>query len=179
MAVGPPGGLGLEVHMAAPKTPREVKRARGTLRADRDPAPLAIIPPADAATREVPEQLGDEGVRMWRMALSYAPWLASSDMTNLRLICEALDRRSLLLAELASQGHVLYTDKGYAYLNPAQGALATTEAQITKWLSLLGITPSDRSRLGVAEVKARSKLEDLRDRRYGRRARIVRGLAQR
>ena len=156
-----------------PPKPTEQKRLAGNPGKRPLPAPLAIIPPADAASREVPEQLGDEGARMWRMALSYAPWLASSDMTNLRLICEALDRRSLLLAELESQGYVLYTDKGYAYLNPAQGALATTEAQITKWLSLLGLTPADRSRLGVAEVKARSKLEELRERREqqdGRRA---------
>ena len=153
-----------------PPKPTERKRLAGNPGKRPLPQPLAIIPPADAASREIPEHLGDEGSRMWRMALSYAPWLASSDMTNLRLICEAMDRRSVLLAELQSQGYVLYTDKGYAYLNPAQGALTTTEAQITKWLSLLGLTPSDRSRLGVAEVKARSKLEELRDRRDGRRA---------
>ncbi len=37
-------------------------------------------------------------------------------------------------------------------------------------LSKLGLSPSDRSRLGVAEVKARSKLEELMDRRRTRTA---------
>lgn len=153
-----------------PRTPREVKRSRGTLRKDRDPAPLAIIPPASSESREVPAQLADEGAKLWRMALDYAPWLATSDLVNLRLMCEAMDRRSELQALLAESGFVLYTDKGYAYLNPAHGALATTEAQITRWMSLLGLTPADRSRLGVAEVKARSALEQLAAARSGRRA---------
>lgn len=159
--------------MAPPKTPREVKKARGTLRPDRDPQPLTIIAAVPYDT-EPPATLADEGIREWRHVLASCPWIGPSDLRNLRLFCEAIDRRSLLLAELADQGYVLYTDKGYAYLNPAHGALATTEAQITKWLSLLGLSPSDRSRLGVAEVKARSKLEELRSRREaketGRRA---------
>jgi phage terminase small subunit len=41
-------------------------------------------------------------------------------------------------------------------------------SRLTGWLSLLGLTPSDRSRLGVAEVKAKSRLEALRERRESR-----------
>jgi hypothetical protein len=40
--------------------------------------------------------------------------------------------------------------------------LRELDRQIVSNLSLLGFTPSDRSRLGVAEVKAVSKLEALR-----------------
>lgn len=102
--------------------------------------------------------------------LTHCRWIAPSDLTTLRHYCEAIDRRSGLMAELAEQGTVLYTDKGYAYLNPAHGALATTETQITKWLSLLGLSPSDRGRLGVAEVKARTKIEELAERAARRQA---------
>jgi phage terminase small subunit len=56
---------------------------------------------------------------------------------------------------------VLYTDKGYAYANPLFGMLNTVENDIVKLLSLLGLTPTDRSKLGVAEVKAKGKLEAL------------------
>jgi P27 family predicted phage terminase small subunit len=153
-----------------PRTPREIKRQRGTLRPDRDPQPLVILPPADTSSREQPGTLGDEGARIWKLAITQAPWLANSDIPTLRLLAEAMDRRGELIAHLANDGYVLYTDKGYAYLNPAQGALATTEAQITKWFSLLGLTPADRSKLGVAEVKARTKLEELRDRRERKEA---------
>jgi hypothetical protein len=37
------------------------------------------------------------------------------------------------------------------------------EKSISSNLGLLGFTPSDRTRLGLAEVKARSKLEALQD----------------
>jgi len=153
------------------RKPTELKRALGNPGKRPLPTALTIVAPAphDLAP---PDTLGDEGAHEWRFVLSTCPWIAPSDLRTLRLYCEALDRRSGLIAELASQGYVLYTDKGYAYLNPAHGALATTEAQITKWQSSLYLTPSDRSRAGVAEVKARSKLEELRERREarGRRA---------
>ena len=42
------------------------------------------------------------------------------------------------------------------------------EKLIQSSLSLLGFTPSDRSKLGVAEVKAKSKLEELMERRANR-----------
>lgn len=148
--------------MARPEPlPAEVKRLRGTARPDRTPKALTIIE-RTPQTLEPPDTLQDEGAAEWRHVLTHASWIGPSDLRNLRLMCEALDRRAHLLAELASQGWVLYTDKGYAYQNPAGGALATTEAQITKWLSLLGLSPSDRGRLGVAEVKAQSALERIR-----------------
>ena len=154
--------------MAPPTKPIEAKRRAGTLRKDRMPrGALTIIAPASPSL-EPPAMLGDVGAAEWRHILRTCAWIAPSDLTHLRLYCLALDRHSALLALLSEQGTVLYTDKGYAYLNPAQGALATTEAQITKWQSLLGVTPSDRSRLGVAEVKAHTKLEELEYRRAAR-----------
>jgi len=39
--------------------------------------------------------------------------------------------------------------------------LAEIEKQIAANLSLLGFTPTDRSRLGLAEIKAKSKLQEL------------------
>jgi hypothetical protein len=42
-----------------------------------------------------------------------------------------------------------------------RGALRALETQLVAILSVLGLNPTDRSRLGVAEVKARGALEDL------------------
>ena len=56
---------------------------------------------------------------------------------------------------------VLFTDKGYAYANPLFGMLSTIETEIFKLLCQLGLTPVDRSKMGVAEVKARTKLEEI------------------
>jgi hypothetical protein len=51
--------------------------------------------------------------------------------------------------------------------------LRELDRQIISNLSLLGFTPSDRSRLGVAEVKAMSKLEELMARKEKRVASTV------
>lgn len=147
--------------MAPPRKPTELKKKLGTSRKDRDKPALTIVEPV-ARTLEPPPTLGHEGTQEWRHVLNVCPWIGPSDLTNLRLYCEALDRRSALLAMLAEHGWVLFTDKGYAYQSPAAGALATTEAQLTKWMNLLGLTPADRGRLGVAEVKAQSALERIR-----------------
>jgi P27 family predicted phage terminase small subunit len=72
-----------------------------------------------------------------------------------------MDKKYELKEKLALSDYVLYTDKGYAYANPLFGMLNTVENDIVKLLSLLGLTPTDRSKLGVAEVKAKGKLEAL------------------
>ena len=147
--------------MANPRKPTELKKRIGTSRRDRDKPALTIVDPVPASA-DPPETLQHDGAREWRHVLKTCPWIGPSDLRILTLYCEALDRRSALLAMLAEHGWILFTDKGYAYANPAAGALATTETQITKWMNLLGLSPSDRGRLGVAEVKAQSALERIR-----------------
>lgn len=143
------------------RKPTEQKRRQGNPGHQKLPAPskvVALAPLAD--TLDVPEHFGPQAERLWRLAAEHASaWLAPSDEPTLRLACEAMDRRAELIARLQSDGYVLYTDKGYAYQHPAAGMLSNLEQQITKWLSLLGLTSIDRSKLGVAEVKAQSALE--------------------
>jgi hypothetical protein len=43
-------------------------------------------------------------------------------------------------------------------------ALRNLDKQLVSNLSLLGFSPTDRSRLGIAEVKRQTKLEELRTR---------------
>jgi len=47
-------------------------------------------------------------------------------------------------------------------------ALRQLDKQLVSNLSLLGFTPSDRSRLGLVQVNAKSKLEELMERRANR-----------
>lgn len=54
--------------------------------------------------------------------------------------------------------------------NPAVGLLRKLEELITRYEGLCGFTPSDRSRLGLAEVKAASALDQLIARQQERRA---------
>ena len=74
------------------------------------------------------------------------------------MTAEQLDRRETLrdaLVEEPTENAVLMR-------------LGELEKSIASNLGLLGFTPSDRTRLGLAEVKAQSKLEQLMERKANR-----------
>lgn len=93
------------------------------------------------------------GKQLWDAAMTTgAQWIARNTDTQLLLLtCEQLDRREQLRSALVDEP----TDKNLLM------RLLDLERAISSSLSLLGFTPSDRTRLGVAEVKAQSKLEEL------------------
>jgi P27 family predicted phage terminase small subunit len=143
-----------------PPKPTEQKRKTGNpgKRALPDLKNVIALP---AIRQDVPEHLSDAGQKMWLDMQGVAPWLANSDALLLTELCEKMDRKKALVDKWALAEPVLYTDKGYAYPNPLFKMLLNLEAEIIKALSLLGMTPTDRTKLGVAEVKARGKLEEL------------------
>jgi len=108
-----------------------------------------------------PIHLSESGKKIWLEVRELAPWVATTDGKLLVELCEKMDRKYALKAKLDSSEFVLYTDKGYAYSNPLFGMLNTVENDIIKILSLLGLTPIDRSKLGVAEVTTKGKLAQL------------------
>lgn len=147
----------------APK-PLERKRAAGNPGHQKLPTAVVALSPVGFDT-DPPVTLKDEGRALWSSVVQYArPWLSHADLPMLAACCEAIDRRHELIQIVAQEGSILTTDKGYKYQHPALGVIATTETQITKWFGMLGLTPTDRARLGVAEVKVVSKLEELRAR---------------
>jgi P27 family predicted phage terminase small subunit len=91
-------------------------------------------------------------------------WVSKSDAQLLLMTAEALDRREFVIQTLNSEGWSVVTDKGYPYKHPLVGLLVDLEKQIGQWLAQLGFNPTDRSRLGVAEVKPKGTLELLRER---------------
>lgn len=150
-----------------PPIPNERKRRLGNpgKRALPDQANVIALPPV---VDDTPAQLGPAGRAVWELVLEQCKWLAETDRPLLVMLCEKFDRRQDFLARLESSDPVLYTDKGYAYANPLVGMLSTLETEISKNLASLGLTPTDRTRMGVAEVKAKSKLEELLERRAKR-----------
>jgi len=101
--------------------------------------------------------LGPDGQRLWDDVFSQGRlWVSGrTDTQLLQLVCEQIDRRALLMAGLID--------------NPPERSihmsLNDVEKLISGNLSLLGFTPSDRSRLGVAEVRAYSKIDEIREKR--------------
>jgi P27 family predicted phage terminase small subunit len=125
---------------------------------------------ADAVPFEnrAPLHLKAEGRKLWERVTTGAHWLADSDAPTLTLLCEKYDRRAQFVSDLAKSEPVLFTDKGYAYPNPLVGMLSTIETEIARLFSALGLTPTDRTRMGVAEVKARNAFEEMLARRQNR-----------
>jgi P27 family predicted phage terminase small subunit len=150
-----------------PPTPIERKRKLGNpgKRALPDASNIVALPPV---IDDTPAQLGPAGRAVWELVTDQCKWLAETDRSALVLVCEKFDRRQDFMVRLESSDPVLYTDKGYAYANPLVGMLSTIETEIAKLLGSLGLTPADRTRMGVAEVKAKSKLEELLERRANR-----------
>jgi len=139
--------------MPNPPKPNERKRKIGN--PGRRPLPdlknVITLPMADA-TPQPPRPLGQEGMKLWnRIWDSGRTWISpTSDIELVTILCESMDERTLLRLTVL---------RGTDWRDRV--ALRTLEGQLVSILSALGLNPTDRSRLGVAEVKARGALEDL------------------
>lgn len=140
--------------------PNEIKRRNGNPGKQKLPDLNKVIA-LPRFTAEPPAHLTEVGVNLWQDVLAIAPWIANTDGTILLELCEKMELKKQIQEQLKPEQFILLTDKGYAYQNPLFGMLSTVQGDIVKNLSLLGLTPSDRSKMGVAEVKARGKLEEL------------------
>ena len=140
--------------------PNEVKRKNGNPGKQKLPDLKNVIS-LPQIKGDAPLHLSDAGQKMWADVRAMAPWIANTDGKLLIELCEKMDKKYELKEKLAATDYVLFTDKGYAYANPLFGMLNTVENDIVKLLSLLGLTPVDRSKLGVAEVTTKGKLAQL------------------
>lgn len=140
-----------------PPKPNEMKRATGNPGRRALPE-LAVVQTLPMATEipDAPKDLGDKGIELWNRCWSMAiTWLAtSSDITAVEHACRTID-----LLELAS-------NKYRATLDSSDGRLVVALSKtLADALSVLGFDPTSRSRLGVAEVKRASALDNLIARR--------------
>lgn len=150
-----------------PPVPAERKRRLGNP-GKRDLPALTDVAALEPVTTTAPAHLGASGAALWDNVTRGAVWLAETDKPTLVMLCEKYDRREDFKARLADSEPVLFTDKAYAYPNPLVGMLSTLENEIAKLFSALGLTPSDRTRMGVAEVKAKNAFEEMLARRQQR-----------
>ena len=130
--------------------PIEIKRRRGTLRPGRLPpgAPLHVVAPLEVSNMGRDFSLGTSSPAeaFDRVLREGVPWLAVTDFPAVALCRE-----------------------GFELLDRAKAAGSTRDQvlvmrHLASLLSQLGFDPISRSRLGLAEVKARSKLDVLRAR---------------
>lgn len=139
--------------MPNPPKPNEIKRKTGNPGKRRLPSAMTVVQmPMAMKAPEPPRPLGPEGLRLWnRVWDAGRAWVSpSSDIEHVLIMCETMDERSQLrLAVLRGSD---WRDRV---------ALRSIDNQLASMLSALGFNPLDRSRLGIAEVQAQSKIEQL------------------
>lgn len=118
-------------------------------------AAVARIPAA-------PDSLDSRGRNAWdRLWTAGQAWLSpQTDLDIVTRLCEAHDMREALLAELNATGFMVEGSTGQMRVNPLFDKILALETLMTKYEGLCGFTPADRARLGVAEVKRASAVEE-------------------
>jgi hypothetical protein len=150
--------------MPNPAKPLEVKRALG------NPGKRALPSVNDTislqAGRVEPHQPLDwAGSLLWNRVFGAGQtWISpQSDVELLLLTCKQLDRQVILESKFVADPSDYHTHR----------QLLDLEVAIVRNLSLLGLTVDARSKLGLAEIKAESKMEQLRKRQDQREKVIV------
>ena len=140
-----------------PPKPVEQKRLLGNpgKRALPDQNEIEILPAATEIpdpTRPLLKPGRELWVRVWGSGIN---WISpDTDLELLLMTCEMVDERWNLRIKVMQSDDMQMARR-----------LDNLTRLIVGNLSLLGFSPSDRSRLGVAEVKKQSKLEELMARR--------------
>ena len=102
--------------------------------------------------------LGPEGTKMWeRIWQAGRAWISpTTDIEQVMMLCETMDERIQLRAVVFRGGE--WRDRV---------ALRQLDYQITNMLSLIAFNPVERSRLGLAEVVAQTRIQELMQRSRG------------
>ena len=146
--------------MPNPGKPAEIKRKLGSKGYSKDMPENVVVLPAITAIPEPLKPLSGSGLDLWDRTWSRGfSWLsANTDIQLLQITCEQLDERDILRAYVLDNVEAWHE----------RSALRELEKSIRSNLSLLGFTPTDRMKLGVAEIKAETKMEQLRKRQAER-----------
>jgi P27 family predicted phage terminase small subunit len=161
-----------------PPKPTERKRAAGNPggRALPDAPGVGQGLDSTGTAPPVPASLAESGpavalwVQVWRAGKS---WLSpAADLPLVTSLCQAEAEAELLRAGLADGDFPRWYEmsNGSVVTHPAVNQLRELRTQRTTWLSMLGFSPADRSRLGLAEVRVRDEMDELRRARDERRA---------
>lgn len=164
--------------MGRPVKPEALKKKIGTARPDRARPSIAVLP-ATGAIPPAPKGLQKAGRAAWKRFWTLgSAWVSSTtDREILTRLCQAYDEREVLRGLVVKYGHLVAkvveeeevdtavdAEKSIVRVydikaNPAVIQLRKLEELITRYEGLCGFNPSDRSRLGLAEMQRVSKLD--------------------
>lgn len=111
--------------------------------------------------------LADAGTMLW-VHVAALPWVTASDAALLARMCRLADLLDQLEAQILADG-IAYESRGRLYAHPVLNHRHEVEKRLSVYMGAFGLSPADRTRLGIAEVKAQSKFDELLAKREARR----------
>ena len=135
-----------------PPKPIELKRRLGNPGKRPLPDPVTVLPSVVKA-EEAPAYTSGTQLLQAVLDAGASAWIGPTDVAAQRLVTlwDDLEAARALWRDTPTEANFK------AYLGLSK--------EVTVCLSSLGLDPTARGRLGLAQVKARSKLEEMRDRR--------------
>ena len=125
---------------------REIVKAQYTLVKREDAPPM-------------PRGLAVRGRKEWTKIWASGPWLnPDQDYAWVEMIARAYDDIGTFRARIENDGLIVTGYAGQTVAHPLIAEIRKCEAVIQKCLSILGYSPTDRARLGMAEVKKENAL---------------------
>jgi len=119
----------------------------------------ATIPPA-------PFDLGDHGKAFWEQTFKFATWLTPElDSYLVAQAARLSDDMSEARKEILTNGRYILNPNGSRQRSPAVVDLEKLAVTQNLYLTSLGLTPSDRARLGLAAIAVFDELDLLQQRR--------------
>jgi P27 family predicted phage terminase small subunit len=108
-----------------------------------------------------PRGLQRRGRLEWRKIWESGPWLyPAQDYAWIEQICRAYDDIDTFRKRVADDGLVVTGYAGQPVAHPLVSEIRKCEETIRKCLSIIGYSPTDRARLGLAEVKKETALQE-------------------
>lgn len=119
-----------------------------------------------------PDDLYDDGLALWDYIWTAGKqWLSpDSDHLIIKRLCEAEDEYQQIRRALwdGTVRRYYEVSNGQLVSHPLIGQYEKLRVQMTSWMAAIGFSPSDRARLGLAEVRVRDELDELAQRRAQR-----------
>jgi P27 family predicted phage terminase small subunit len=121
-------------------------------------APAALPPP--------PDTLGASGRAHWcRVWNQGRAWLCELDYGAAQRYCETFDLRDSMIAAVRAEGLTTAGSTGQPTAHPLIARIEAFNAELRLLEGQLGLTPSARATIGLGEVRAVSKLDEMLARR--------------
>ena len=134
--------------------------------------PKSITQVAIVASRMIPvipSDLQEEGSKFWSRTFSHAHWLdPEADYYAVHLAAKVVDDIEIARAEIKESGRYQTLPNGASARSAAAVDLEHLHISLNSYLAALGLTPTDRARMGVVSKEELDVFAELSRRRAER-----------